>query len=67
MDNKKQVQTKVSNFLEFDGMQISVKESGIKFWIDIVMKKLENYKSIIILKNLKLIMWLMEFMKKNIM
>ena len=26
MDNKKQVQTKVSNFLEFDGMQISVEE-----------------------------------------
>ena len=26
MENKKQVQTKVSNFLEFDGMQISVEE-----------------------------------------
>ena len=26
MKNKKQVQTKVSNFLEFDGMQISVEE-----------------------------------------
>ena len=26
MENKKQVQTKVSNFLEFDGMQIYVEE-----------------------------------------
>ena len=26
MENKKQIQTKISNFLEFDGMQISVEE-----------------------------------------